>query len=303
MPPPEESTRGNSSVLENDWPAWMAPAALLGALALATICALIIDIPAAAFGVKITSSNLPGGLEIADTVVQEVVFVVTVLLFAQMGARKVRAAQLGLRRGAMPWFWIGALVVGTQLCFLLFNVLWATVLDVNTKEKVLEQLGANEGTGLLLLSAALTCVLAPICEEILFRGFIFSALRKWKGTWPAALLTGIAFGGAHAGSAPLIDLVPLAALGVGLCVLYRLTRSLYPCMATHALNNSIAFGALEHWRWWQVMILIAVSLATIRALALLLYRLGITREPTEPTEPPSAGLVGSHQAPTIAPAS
>ena len=49
----------------------------------------------------------------------------------------------------------------------------------------------------------------------------------------------------HVGSAPVLDLVPLAVLGFGLCLLYRYTGSLYPCIAAHSLNNSLAFASLE----------------------------------------------------------
>ena len=90
-------------------------------------------------------------------------------------------------------------------------------------------------------------MIAPICEEFLFRGYIFTALRNWRGTLPAAILTGLLFGGVHAGSAPALDLLPLAALGFGLCLLYRYTGSLYPCIAAHSLNNCVAFASLEGW--------------------------------------------------------
>ena len=99
--------------------------------------------------------------------------------------------------------------------FLVLSVIWSAIFHPSTKEKLLEQLGSNEGTALLLLSAALTCVVAPICEEFLFRGFIFTALRNWQGTWPAAMITGLLFGGVHAGSAPALDLVPLPASASG----------------------------------------------------------------------------------------
>ena len=92
-------------------------------------------------------------------------------------------------------------------------------------------------------------MVAPICEEFLFRGYIFTALRNWRGTLPAAVITGLLFGGVHAGSAPALDLVPLAGLGFGLCLLYRYTGSLYPCIAAHSLNNSLAFASLEGWGW------------------------------------------------------
>ena len=269
-----------------DWPPWMAPAALFGALALTLVGGLIVDLPAAAFGVNITSSHIPGGLEIADTVVQDLIFILTAILFARMGGRTVRSWQFGLRPPRLRLLWTVLLPLGLFVAFLIFSVIWAGILDESTKEKILEQLGANEGTSLLLLSAALTCVIAPICEEFLFRGFIFTALRNWKGMWPAAIITGLLFGGVHVGSAPVVDLVPLAFLGFGLCLLYRITGSLYPCIAAHSLNNSIAYGSLESWTFLQVIALIAGSLLLIGAIALAAKRVGlITAVPalTSPT--------------------
>jgi hypothetical protein len=171
------------------------------------------------------------------------------------------------------------LVVVTLVSFLIFSVLWTSAFHAS-KEKLLEQLGANETTALLVLSAALTCVVAPFAEEFLFRGFIFTALRNWRGVLPAALITGLLFGLVHAGSAPAVDLVPLAALGFALCLLYRATGSLYPCVAAHCINNSIAFGSLEEWGLWQVAVLMVAALAVLAIAAIVLTRLGIaSREP------------------------
>ncbi len=272
-----------------DWPPWMAPVALLGGLVLAAVGGLIVDLPAAAFGVNITSSHIPAGLEIADTIVQDIAFIVVAVLFARMGGRVVRSWQFGLRPPRLRLLWTVLLPLGLFVAFLIFSVIWAGILDESTKEKILEQLGANEGTSLLLLSAALTCVIAPICEEFLFRGFIFTALRNWKGMWPAAIITGLLFGGVHVGSAPVVDLVPLAFLGFGLCLLYRITGSLYPCIAAHSLNNSIAYGSLESWTFLQVIALIAGSLLLIGAIALAFKRVGlITTAPPHSAPTPAA---------------
>ena len=164
-------------------------------------------------------------------------------------------------------------------------------MEVSTKEKLLEQLGANESTLLLLASAALTCIMAPVCEEILFRGYFFAALSNWHGWLPAAVLTGLVFGGVHAGSAPVVDLVPLAFLGFALCVLYHRTGSLYPCIATHAINNSIAFGSLEGWNFGQIALLMLTALATIAAAALLLRRTGVIGDPPGESPPTAAQAV------------
>ena len=95
----------------------------------------------------------------------------------------------------------------------------------------------------MLAVVVLITVVAPLGEELFFRGFFFGALRNWRGPWPAALITGLVFGGIHVGSSPVGYLVPLLIFGVGLCLLYEWTGSLYPAIALHALNNSIALGA------------------------------------------------------------
>jgi membrane protease YdiL (CAAX protease family) len=256
----------------NDWAAWTGPVALVAALVLAAVGALIVDIPALVLGVEISAKHTPPGIELADTVVQDVAFVLTVILFAQLGGRTVRSWQFGFR--PTPARRAAGLVALTIFAFLAFSTVWALALDVSTKEKLLEQLGANETTLLLALSALLTTVIAPICEETLFRGYIFAALSKWKGWLPAALITGVLFGGVHAGSAPVVDLIPLAVLGFALCLLYRRTGSLYPCIATHSLNNSLAFGVLEGWSW-QIPLLMVGALATIWLLDVVARRIGL----------------------------
>jgi membrane protease YdiL (CAAX protease family) len=156
----------------------------------------------------------------------------------------------------------------------MLSIAWAVAFHPK-EEKLLEQLGSNQGAALLVLSAALTCGVAPICEELLFRGFIFSALRNWRGTLPAAALTGVLFGAVHAGSAPALDLVPLAALGFGLCLLYRQVGSLYPCIVAHSLNNSVAFANLENWSVGEGALLAVAALAGVSAVVLSAKRTGL----------------------------
>jgi membrane protease YdiL (CAAX protease family) len=256
------------------WSPWTAAAALIGGLVLAAVLGLIVDLPATLlFGVSITKNHTPPGIELVDTIVQDVAFVLAAVYSAHIGGRAVRAWQFGLRPPGVGWKSAAGMLVLLLVAFLILSLIWAAIFNPKP-EKLLEQLGTNETTSLLLLSAGLTCVVAPICEEFLFRGFIFTALRGWRGTWPAAVITGLVFGAVHAGSAPAIDLVPLAALGFGLCLLYRFSGSLYPCIAAHSLNNSIAFAALEGWGW-QAPVLMLAALASIAALVLGAKRIGL----------------------------
>jgi membrane protease YdiL (CAAX protease family) len=264
------SGRRPSSV--GEWSPWFAPLALIAGLVVATVGSLIIDIPAAALGVDVNAKHLPPGLVIADTAVQDAGFVAVAIFFAQIGGRAVTAAMFGLRPTR---FWRAfRLVFLTLAGFLLFSLIWTAIFQTE-EEDLLEKLGTDKGALLLVLSAALTCVVAPLCEEFLFRGFVFTALRNWRGVWPAAVITGVLFGGVHAGSAPALDLVPLAVLGFGLCLLYRATGSLYPCIAAHCVNNSLAFGSLENWGW-QIPVLMASSLLALWLIAVALTRAGVT---------------------------
>ena len=53
------------------------------------------------------------------------------------------------------------------------------------------------------------------------------------------------FGLGHAPAPQPIQLIALGVFGVGLCLLYWRTQSIIPCMALHALNNSITFGLVK----------------------------------------------------------
>jgi hypothetical protein len=262
---PPRSQRSGSPLAP--WPPWTAPAALVSGLVVAVVGALLVDIPAIALGVNVTAHHVPNGLQVADTAVQDVGFVLVAIFFAQLGGRTVAAWQFGLRPTQF-WRALGT-TAAIGFGFLLSLVVWNALVHPPT-EKVLEQIGTG------VFSAALTCVLAPICEEFLFRGFIFTALRNWRGTLPAAVITALLFGAVHVGSAPALDLVPLAGLGFALCLLYRRTGSLYPCIVVHSVNNSVAFGTLAKWSWeWQIPVLILASLAVIGVLGLTLTRVGV----------------------------
>jgi membrane protease YdiL (CAAX protease family) len=78
--------------------------------------------------------------------------------------------------------------------------------------------------------------LAPIVEEITFRGLGFALLRR-LGEWPAILLTGLAFGLAHG----LVEGLPiLAVFGACLAFLRSRTNSVYPGILAHSAFNAVA---------------------------------------------------------------
>jgi membrane protease YdiL (CAAX protease family) len=70
-----------------------------------------------------------------------------------------------------------------------------------------------------------------------------------------------------------VYLIPLGFLGFVLCIVRWKTRSLYPCMALHSLNNSLALGINQlHWNAAEILGLILGSLLVIGAATVPLAR-------------------------------
>ena len=208
------------------------------------------------------------GLNIGLTVVQNAALVGAALFFAAMSSRPA-AADFGLRP-ARFWSSVGKMLA-VWVGFFVLSAIWAVSLDLDQQQELPEQLGADGPLANALAVVVLVTVIAPIGEEIFFRGFFFGALRNWRGPWLAAVLTGLAFGLIHVASSPVGYLVPLMIFGAGLCMLYEWTGSLYPPIALHALNNSIALGAELGWSW-QIPAMMVGSTAASLLCAWLLAR-------------------------------
>ena len=90
-------------------------------------------------------------------------------------------------------------------------------------------------------------VLAPIFEEIVFRGILFAGFYKKLGPWKAAIISSLAFSLLH-----LYD--PLGALAVFIfgmmaCYLYRRTQSLWTPIIVHAVTNAAILT--YYWRLYH----------------------------------------------------
>lgn len=94
-------------------------------------------------------------------------------------------------------------------------------------------MGGAPNLFVLLLMMAL---LPAICEELAFRGFILSGLRRMKNQWLAILVSSLLFGIAH----QMLQ-QSIAAFAVGMLIGYLSikTNSIFPCMAYHLVHNSL----------------------------------------------------------------
>jgi hypothetical protein len=77
--------------------------------------------------------------------------------------------------------------------------------------------------------------LAPIFEELMFRGILYPSLRRELGIVPAIALSSFFFASIHA---DVSRLLPLMTLGALFAFLYEKKRSLIPSIVAHALWNA-----------------------------------------------------------------
>jgi uncharacterized protein len=222
------------------WPAWYAGVGFLVAIS-ATL--VVVGI------VSVFTTGLEEGNEddvtftIVATLIQSVIFVATAVLFASF-TRPPKAWHFGLRRTRF-WPAIGWVALGL-VSFYVLAAVYSVIVQPDAEQTVAEDLGSDQGTfGLIAAGFMIVCV-APAAEEFFFRGFFYRALRSRYTAIGAAAIDGVLFGVIHfdfTGSDALLILPPLALLGFIFCVVYEQTGSIYPVIAMHSINNSIAYGA------------------------------------------------------------
>ncbi|MDO8211514.1 CPBP family intramembrane glutamic endopeptidase [Conexibacter sp. CPCC 206217] len=237
---------------ETAWRPWMAPSALIGGFLAAFMGQLIIAAVGSLFGTPVSDPS--PAVNILATLWQDICFVGAAIFLAR-SVGPVSPGQFGLRKTD---FWRAVLiVVGTFVAFTILSGLWSQLIGIRGDDELPDSLGVDRSTYALVAVCVLVTVVAPLAEEFLFRGFFFGALRNWRGVWPAAIITGVVFGAIHGAGTDAEFLPLLMLLGFLLCVVRWVTRSLLPCIALHAVNNSLAFGVTAaDWQWWAVVLLI-----------------------------------------------
>jgi len=149
---------------------------------------------------------------------------------------------LGLRPFRLSAIWI---MLATLVAYYIAAGLFASLVLKPDQEDIGGELGVGNPSVVIAVAAVLMIVLlAPIAEELFFRGFLFAGLRTRWSLWPAAITSGLIFGSVHAPTG-ITTVVPLAVLGFALCWLYDRTGSLWPCVIAHMINNGLALAVVN----------------------------------------------------------
>lgn len=194
--------------------------------------------------VPITNLNESGFTTIAAVFIYAVTIAVVIGVPWLVRKKRVSAEDIGLHR--LP-FWRDILMapVGLIVYFILSAafILTITALIPSFNVNQPQDTGFNAITQQyqLILAFITLVVLAPVAEEILFRGYLFGKLRKLVPLWVAILITSILFGLIHGAWNLAIDTF---ALSIVLCLLRVSTGSLWAPILLHMMKNAIAFYLL-----------------------------------------------------------
>jgi len=174
-----------------------------------------------------------------------------ITLLAEMGLL-VPVWWFGIRKYGLPWSAIGlrrfdpSRSLGLGCMFLLsalaFNFSWSLLLSpfgLRSQPDMLPLFGG--GFGGLLLALFSGGIVAPVAEELFFRGYLFAGLRQKMGRSRALWLSAALFA--------LVHIVPtswppILFLGLLFAILYEQTGSIWPAVALHGAINSLAFVVL-----------------------------------------------------------
>jgi uncharacterized protein len=87
-------------------------------------------------------------------------------------------------------------------------------------------------------------ILAPVAEEVIFRGYFYGVIRRYGGRLPALLTSSLLFASIHV---HLPSLLGLGILAIILCLVYERTGSLWASITMHAAFNASTIVVLILW--------------------------------------------------------
>jgi membrane protease YdiL (CAAX protease family) len=161
--------------------------------------------------------------------------IIAAIVYGIAGLSHDRRGVFALRR---PTSWRTAIKVGigVGIGILILTLILTPLLEPGREQGVTPDTWQPEHAAAYIVNGIVIVMVAPIVEELTFRGLGYSLLARY-GRWVAIIGTGLAFALAHG----LVDAFPLlAAFGFGLAYLRSRVDSVYPGMIVHGLFNAIA---------------------------------------------------------------
>jgi len=154
--------------------------------------------------------------------------------------RHTRLTALGLRLPTWPWLAAGiplgfAAIVLEYVGGVIDRIILPTANSTNQCAGIRAEYG-----GSIALTLLATAVIAPIAEEIIFRGFTFRWLHGQLPLWGAVMVSAALFSAAHVGWAEPTLFLPVFLDGLLLAYVFAKSGSVWPGVIVHASINILA---------------------------------------------------------------
>ena len=149
---------------------------------------------------------------------------------------KVGWKALGLRsfRGSMVGLGCGLMIL--SFGFNLFYSLFLALFDLQMQADLVPVFAELSSPWWLLAGGV---IVAPVAEEVFFRGFVFAGLRQRYDWKKAALISSALFAVIHVTPTAMI---PVFILGFIFAYLYHRSNSIWPAILMHVSTNALALG-------------------------------------------------------------
>lgn len=140
----------------------------------------------------------------------------------------------------MPAFVFAMMIVGALMVACGWQTWVQDSLGAKPQETV-TLLGGTSDVGLLVAMALAAIIVAPIAEEVIFRGYLYPVVKRFTDRRFASIFSGVLFGVIHFN---LMALPMLALMGVILAVIYEKSGSLWVPIGCHAAFNATSIGLM-----------------------------------------------------------
>ena len=245
-PPPDTPPTAPHGLLPVAWGFWRAIAVfVLGDLVLGQF--VVGSIVLVAMGVA-SGEPIEGLPQIAASVGADLAFLAAMLAWLSwrsrdwprrigviLGSRGLRDGVVGFGAGLLL-YGVVAYGVGVPL-LLLFRALFGSQVSPP------EQIPGNLSTNAKIITAVLALVIAPVTEELFYRGILYRGVRDRHGVALGVLASALLFGASHLVAAPWRDALFLQTImvftGAGLALIYERRANLVADVAAHMAFNVI----------------------------------------------------------------
>jgi Predicted metal-dependent membrane protease len=190
------------------------------------------------------------------------VFTVAILFFVYAVQKRKFVNEISLRKTPpIPM----AVVAVCAVAFQFVTVVAISAIPISDElTEILEQVGQRLMGGSPVLKVINIAIITPIVEEVVFRGFIFSRLRKAMNPVAAAAISGVMFGLVHGN---IIAFVYATVLGIFMALVMEKYNSILPAILCHMVFNGTNL-ALEYIAPDNGIFIIAAFALSAVALAL-----------------------------------